>query len=544
MSSLDQDIPNLLTTFSGWNRSFSVKEVMRWAEDPLDSDSLGQAFLNDRRFIPLGLDDDGMEHFIPEHTALRWWSRFTVRLAQIGKSRLNEGELAASISSLHSFTCWGTPTDFHARTKALSSLPRWSTPPPALLELAQRHGLVAPAWSPGLYVFPVTHLLLGETMSLLWGRPQAQLDLWPEGNDADPGCTSIVDAVESLLDAAGVRAGRVIRGREGIPPYKRSTLEELGAMFGVTRERIRQIEEQFWRRLNSRRHMELLRTIWLALVKLTGKPGGLVRSADDDLTPYVCFAAECLRIPYVHTIAGGLIVLGTSDQVDYSCISEIGWPIAVSDSEKVAALLDSQVYPFLDRDAIRRIAQAIVNGAHGKLSKSDKVYLVLKHIGRRAHYSEVARVYNQMHPEDAMSEHNIHAILSRCAAPAVEQYGIVWVRARGMYGLREDGYVRPELSLFDTVTKIVEEKYDTTQKSVHINAIVAEMGRYRHEVNPASLAFATSMNMAIREVEKGYFMPSEVDEEAVPDVNTGNIDRALREFREAHAEVSNGTDTQ
>ena len=357
----------------------------------------------------------------------------------------------------------------------------------------------------------------------------------------DTGCTSIVEAVESLLNTAGERAGRVIRGRKGIPPYKRSTLEELGVVFGVTRERIRQIEGQFWRRLNSRRYREPLRTIWRALVKLIGKPGGLVRPADDSLAPYVYFAAECLRIPYVHTMAGDLVVLGTSDQVDYSYVSEIGWPIAESDFEKVAALLESQVYPFLDRYSIRRIAQAIVSGAHSKLSKSDKVYLVLKHIGRSAHYTEVARVYNWMYPEDEMSDHNVHSTLSRCAAPNVEQYGIVWVRARGTYGLKEHGYIRPELSLFDTVTKIVQEKHDTTQKPVYINAIVAEMGRYRHEVNPASLAFATSMNMAIREVEKGYFVPSEVDEEAGLDVNSGNIDRVLREFREAHAEVSNGT---
>ena len=511
MHSLDDNIPNLVETFVGWNRSFSVQELMAWADDAVDFDAVSLSLRRDSRFVCLDPDHVGAEHFIPERVALRWWDLLTVRLAMIGKSRLNESQLANTMSSLYPFT-------------------RWSRPPLALVELAQRHGFVAPAWAPGFYVFPVAHLLGEETSSLLRYGSQGQLALWPE-EPKEARRATIVEAVESFLDATGEKPSRVIRGREGIPPCTRYTLEELGAMLEVSRERIRQIERRFWDRLYLPRHREMLRALWCALVGLVSRPGGMVFSVEEEITPHVCFAAKCLRIPY--TKVCDLVILGTSNRITYSRIGELGWSIMEGDSEELAALLDYQVYSFLERDSILRVAQAITNGALGKLSKRDKVYLALKHIGRCAHYSDVALVYNEMNPGDVMSEHNVHAVLSRCASPHLEHYGIVWVGKRGTYGLKEHGYMRPDMPLFDTVTKIVKEKYDTTGKAVHITVIVAELGRYRHEVNSASLAFATGLNTAIREVEKGYFAPERAVEAAGANVNAEDLDRVLREFRES-----------
>ena len=232
------------------------------------------------------------------------------------------------------------------------------------------------------------------------------------------------------------------------------------------------------------------------------------------------------------------MVLGSTISADRSWISELGLTNVQSNVEQVARLLDSGPYSFLDHNAILQVARAITNDAYNKLTKQEKVYLALKHIGKSAHYSEVARVYNQMYPEDGMSEHNIHAILSRCAYPDLELYGIVLVGVKGTYGLKEYGYERPGMTLFDTVTKIVEDKYSIGQRPVHINVIVSELGKYRSEVNPASLAFATGMNPDIHQIEKDYFVPRVANGVTDSEDKAKDIDRILRDFREAHTSGS------
>ena len=214
--------------------------------------------------------------------------------------------------------------------------------------------------------------------------------------------------------------------------------------------------------------------LWRALAAWVCGPGGLVLAVDEMFTPHVCFAAKCLRIPYTKVL--GMVILGTSNRIGYSGMGESSWSVVRSGPEEVAAHLDSHSYAFLDRDAIIRVSQAIVDGARSKLTKQEKVHLALRQIGRSAHYSEVAQVYDEMYPEDEMSKHNVHAILSRCASPELELYGIVYVGTKGTYGLKEHGYTRPGMRLFDTIAKIVKERHQTTQKPVHINTIVGGVG--------------------------------------------------------------------
>ena len=55
--------------------------------------------------------------------------------------------------------------------------------------------------------------------------------------------------VEEVLDALSDREARVLRMRFGLNDNKMMTLEEVGRKFGVTRERIRQIEAKALRKL-------------------------------------------------------------------------------------------------------------------------------------------------------------------------------------------------------------------------------------------------------------------------------------------------------
>ena len=57
------------------------------------------------------------------------------------------------------------------------------------------------------------------------------------------------EQVDSVLDTLNVREKRVLQLRYGLESGRSRTLEEVGREFGVTRERIRQIEAKALRKL-------------------------------------------------------------------------------------------------------------------------------------------------------------------------------------------------------------------------------------------------------------------------------------------------------
>ena len=516
--STDPEVSNLLETFTSWNRCFTVQEVGSYSEEVVNHELLRQAFLNDSRFIMAGRTGKGSECFLPEHRLLQWWVRQSLRLASIGHTRLSERQLSSAMDSLYDY-----------------NVTRWDTCPPGILEYGQRQGFTMPAWMPGFYVFPIAHLMQQVTVPVLRPTTQSDLAILGERPKIETTHTSVIEAVGALLDTFAYRVMHVVMGREGIPPYKKSTLEELGRDLRVTRERIRQIEKKFWKALHHPQRWTELRGLLQALMNIVSKPGGFVLSSDDDATPYVQFAAKCLGIRCISITAGELIVLGTSEQVDRFDLKN-GTPAMLQENvERIAGLLDSGPLYFVGHAGIMRVAQVLTDDAASRLTKREKVYLALKHIGGSAHYSEVAEVYWQLFPNDDTSERYVHAVLSYCASPDVERYGIVWIGTKGTYGLKEHGYWRPALSLFQAVSKIVEEKFASTGKPVHINIITSELGKLRNQLDGTSLALATSTNQDIYQTEKGYFVPKDASGHAEFKNEIGDLDGILREFQQAHA---------
>jgi RNA polymerase primary sigma factor len=57
------------------------------------------------------------------------------------------------------------------------------------------------------------------------------------------------EAIGGLLETLTPREAKILRLRYGLEGHEPQTLEEIGQKFGVTRERIRQIEEHALRRL-------------------------------------------------------------------------------------------------------------------------------------------------------------------------------------------------------------------------------------------------------------------------------------------------------
>jgi len=144
--------------------------------------------------------------------------------------------------------------------RAMQSLSRELEKEPSLAELAE---------SLGLDESEVTNLILTsrEPVSLEAGLGDLEdisladvlEDARVEQADEALKKTSLVDELEEALKTLSPREEQVLRLRFGLGEDQDHTLEEIGAQFGVSRERVRQIEQKGLRKLRHPTRAKLLR---------------------------------------------------------------------------------------------------------------------------------------------------------------------------------------------------------------------------------------------------------------------------------------------
>jgi RNA polymerase primary sigma factor len=81
------------------------------------------------------------------------------------------------------------------------------------------------------------------------GRMERFVSLTQEGTDAATMASSRTSDLETALAALPARDAKVLRLYFGLDDGKARTLEEIGRMMGVTRERIRQLRDRALRQL-------------------------------------------------------------------------------------------------------------------------------------------------------------------------------------------------------------------------------------------------------------------------------------------------------
>ena len=273
----------------------------------------------------------------------------------------------------------------------------------------------------------------------------------------------------------------------------------------------------------------------LFLSELMRRQGSLVLDLENDGTTMLKFLAKLLGISYTQATGIGYALLGFSA----SDLTQLNLPSSNVEStslDLVATSLDRGALSRLGRADVINLSQQIATIGYENLTKSDRVYITLRNLGEPAHFTRVAETYNLLFPDDQMTVRNVHAILSRGGEPSMERFGIVWTGVKGTYALRENGYERPALGIFEAVTKIVLDKFEQTGRPVHISVITTELGKYRQAVNPASLALATGVNSCIKQVSKDYFIPKDPTEEGKEAEYSGSgLDSVLRQFQADHA---------
>ena len=86
-------------------------------------------------------------------------------------------------------------------------------------------------------------------------------DTTQDNPDADVLCASAKDQLESVLNSLDERELRIIRLYFGLDGHEALTLEQIGDLMGVTRERVRQIKERALSRLRHPSRHQFLRAL-------------------------------------------------------------------------------------------------------------------------------------------------------------------------------------------------------------------------------------------------------------------------------------------
>jgi len=177
----------------------------------------------------------------------------------------------------------------------------------------------------------------------------------------------------------------------------------------------------------------------------------------------------------------------------------------------------------------KAIANRVSEKVRKRMGLVEIIHLALERLGRPAHYTDIAKECSEMFPERVLTPRNIHAVLCRDPGSGGKKLPWVWTGMRGVFALKEWGYKRPKLGLFDAVLEIVKQRYLKTQRPVAFTVIRAEMGKYRQVINEASLILACYCNDKITAVGKDQFVPFLKHKKAGREVS--NIDKLDRQFR-------------
>lgn len=493
-----------LNTFSQWQHAFTFEELSDYIDSYVDSEMLQRAITHDSRFIFLGDEISNRKYFIPDKALFLWFCGLSIRLAQAKQVRLSSRQIGKLLSSLHP-SC------------------EWVVPPSQVIKFGQSFGFISSTYTSGQYVFPMAHILSFMSYSRM-KVASAVLKNIVEMPKVDIDSEQLLSKlVEEGFSGFSPKISQIVKAREGLLEGAKMTLEQIGNNLRLTRERIRQIEAEFWKRIQHPQSRSIRYFIEALLFSVMHKQGSLIIRNSSLQASLTKFIVKSVNIPYTEFPHTGISILGAS-KTNITILKSTEWFSKEIDANAIAARLKSEgQFCLIDSD-LMIIAENITRVRQKHLTKGQGVYLALKAIGKPAHYTEITQVYDSLFPDYPSTEHTIHAVLSR------EIPGIVWIGVRGTYALVEWGYERPSKTLFDAVTEIVERKYLETSKPVPFQIIVAEIGKYRQIVRPSSLIIAAQCNPCLKRVYRDCFIPKASDDQTQEEISAEELDKILREF--------------
>ena len=514
MATVDRQIDIAIKLLADRRAVFSVEDVAMYASlEGLEDNIVRALQAHSTNGTILSLDEPGsrdrsVSRYTKRIVVEKWWTAQTLRWASAGLDYLTASQLAHTMS----------------RTFLPVGVTSWEAPPRNLIEAGRRWAMVDDGCVPDTFVSPWASVLrpnphfigsfrslftFGESSSWLEGLFDETFvrDNWSRTWDATSlswhDDSPINIAVEQALERLPEQRANVIRYRLGLKTGRRMTLEQVGEQYGVTRERIRQIEKKARDRLSLPSHRWYL---WLGFVAGFIRSGGSMLIPESFMAPQFRLLSECIELSTISIPELEVHVIGVNtDLANYRrALNEVD---AYSDSKGGRPHIPTiDTLQFLSsRDAMRlNSAEEAYYSMQIHKTRPRMLREALRSLGRAAHYQEIAEECNRLFPEKRISTRSWHAALSE---PESEAFGIVWIGAKGKYGLKEHGYSRPDTDLFDSVAQIVEMKFVENQRPVPFDYVVAELSKQRRELKRTSVMMALGFNDKLKTVEGNRYVP-------------------------------------
>ena len=482
-------------------RAFSLSEVQSLTDASFGS-TLSTLLECDHELMKLtSIEDD--EWFICRTTLARWLVYVNLRLSRMKIAQLTGQEWKRLLRTVRVECSYGA-----SRT--------------AILKFGSSSCMAYGSKIGCRVVFPIA--------AVLSDSPNCDID-WSElegilssSANSDVEQASVEDAVERFFDSHWEeKIIDIVKKREGLNGEPKQTLAEVGLEYGLSRERIRQFESKFWNYFGPKETNRKRKSISVTepkkelfkifLEDFVARGCSMLWKLSDRGFAHRMFLAKCLGITTYRCQGLDAVAIGPAAKTLENLQAKPFTPGLETETQDTLEYLDplalsqliasQQECGLIDRD-VNAIAESITTWRINRLTKVQRIYLALCHLGRPAHYSEITQIYNTMFPSDISSTRNLHAVLSRY------EFGIVWVGKRGTFALSQWGYSRPEKSLHDSVTEIVSAEYWKTGQPVPISVIHEKLQVVRGLINLNSLIFATEVNEKLRYVLGDAFVPSEL----------------------------------
>jgi hypothetical protein len=513
---MEEELSEAISLLEARHPVFTLPELMTLLHPGSDRswDEIRDRLLSDPAYVSLTLMSTSGEcpSFVAERALYRWLLFLNLRLADAETFMLTAEQFTRSLEGWYSGLKWD---------RALAEVVRFG----------RRFGLCCEAWREGLLAFPLARILAhldAITRNHVYTemRNRSLGDFIKVVNaPMSPGAgTSWGDSLRRIaldeLSSCYERYREIILAREGLLDGKKQTLSEIGDRLGITRERVRQIYSRFWQTIHRPESLPWTQRYAMALVAyIMARNGSCLWKPDPEEEVIMHFVAKRIGIPAGYFKPLRVFVVGLEPPPGFAL-----WCMKSGALEIEAACnsLDSTFdLPLCKCDLVVLGTEAI-NWKKSRLSIVKRVRVALEKIGRPAHYSEIAEVYNRLFPERPCSERYIHAALLR------EQEGCVWIGVKGTYALAEWGYTRPSKRLHELVAEIVEQRYRDTGKPVHSSVVFAEVSKIRGKVRPSSICMALSMNPRVMCIGGSYYIPGKPPSEN--STLEDRLDQVLQEF--------------
>lgn len=308
------------------------------------------------------------------------------------------------------------------------------------------------------------------------------------------------DVLANLLGELSERSRDVIVSRFGIDKDNYETLEAIGQRYGITRERVRQIEADALKHIKDQKRAAVIQPIASALERFINSRGGAV----DEETLTAEFAVK-----YFNDAEGerwqGLVglVLAVDGRFKRSPVTDeftARWYVdgsALKNQERILNELASRLKSTgrivdearlvkmagnesstLNESVIRSYlatSKVISKNVYGQWGLADwaeirprgvkdKAYLVMKKEGKPLHFREVAEIINK-------SEFSSRRALAQTVHNELIKDKRFVLVGRGLYALAEWGY--REGTVKDVINRILKEKGPLAKQEL-LQAVLAE----------------------------------------------------------------------